>query len=154
MGLSFGAAGVEVEVDKETGKVRILRAAHAYDVGFAVNPMEVEGQLQGGAVSALGGLTTEELVFDNGQILNPSYLNYGMLSAADVPSVTPFIVEEHDSERDGPYGTKELGMGCSVAAGGAVINAIYNATGVLLTEFPVTPERLLKALDAQKAEKE
>jgi 4-hydroxybenzoyl-CoA reductase subunit alpha len=154
MGLSFGAAGVEVEVDKETGKVRILRAAHAYDVGFAVNPMEVEGQLQGGAVSALGGLTTEELVFDNGQILNPSYLNYGMLSAADVPSVTPFIVEEHDSERDGPYGTKELGMGCSCAAGGAVINAIYNATGVLLTEFPVTPERLLKALDAQKAEKE
>ncbi len=154
VGLSFGAAGVEVEVDKETGKVRLLRAAHAYDVGFAVNPMEVEGQLQGGAAMAIGGLLSEELIYDNGQILNPSYLNYKMPTVLDMPYITPFIVEEHDPERDGPYGTKELGMGCSVAAGGAVINAIYNATGVMMNEFPITPERLLKALEAKKAGKE
>ena len=122
-GFSFGAAAAEVEVDEETGQVRILRIAHAYDVGFAVNPLGVEGQLQGGAAQSIGRLLTEELIYDNGQILNPSYLNYKMLTAADMPRVIPIIVEEPEIYPFAPYGVKELGMGAISACGSAVVNA-------------------------------
>ncbi len=146
---SFGASGVEVQVDKETGSVKLCRASHAYDVGFAVNPLAVEGQLQGGAAISIGSMLSEETIMDNGQILNPSYLNYKMLTALDMPRVDPVIVEQTDSH-SGPFGAKELGMGCTCAPGGAVVSAIYDATGVAIKEFPVTPERILRALDARE----
>ncbi len=151
MGFSFGAAGAEVEVDKETGKVKILRLAHAYDVGFAINPLEVEGQLQGGAAMSVGRLLTEEVIHDNGQVLNPSFLNYKMVTAKDMPKVIPIIVEEREDFT--PYGVKELGMGAFGACGNAVGNAIYNAIGVMVKELPVTPERILKALEAKDKKK-
>lgn len=149
-GFSFGAAAAEVEVDKETGSVRILRIAHAYDVGFAVNPLGVEGQLQGGAAQSIGRLLTEEIIYDNGQILNPSFLNYKMLTAVDMPKVIPIIVEEAEDPRFAPYGAKELGMGALSACGSAVVNAIHNAIGVMVKDLPATPERILKALEAKK----
>src|SRR3990170_1150114 len=151
-GHGYGALGVEVEVDRETGRVRILRLASAYDVGFALNPLAVEGQIEGGAAIALGGLLTEEVLVDDGCIMNPSYLNYRMLTALDAPKVIPIIVESTKKTNDpneGPFGAKELGMGI-IGSGHAIISAIYNATGVMLKEFPVTPERILKALEAKK----
>jgi len=151
-GHGYGAAAAEVEVDRETGKVRILRLASAYDVGFALNPLAVEGQIEGGAAIALGSLLTEEVLVDDGCIMNPSYLNYRMLTALDAPKVIPIIVESTKKTNDpneGPFGAKELGMGV-IGSGHAIISAIYNATGVMLKEFPVTPERILKALEAKK----
>ncbi len=146
---SFGAAAAEVEVDNETGSIRILQLAHAYDVGFAVNPLEVEAQLQGGAAMSISRLLGEELIHDKGQIMNPSYLNYKMLNVVDMPRVIPIIVEEEDPG-DSFYGAKELGMGALSSSGSAVINAIYNAIGVEIKEFPLTPERILKALEGKK----
>jgi len=150
-GFSFSAAAAEVEVDKDTGNVQILRVTHAYDVGFAVNPLGVEGQLQGGAAMSIGRALTEEVIHDNGQVLNPSYLNYRMLTALDMPQVDPIIVEEKEDPRFlTPYGGKELGMGAISACASAVVNAIHNAIGVTINEFPVTPERILRALEGKK----
>ena len=152
-GHGYGAAAAEVEVDRETGQVRILHLAHAYDVGFALNPLAIEGQLEGGAAISLGNLLTEEVLVEEGQILNPSYLNYRILTALDMSEVIPIIVEstkETNDPSEGPFGAKELGMGCSYSPGLAVICAIYDTTGVMLKEFPATPERILKALEAKK----
>jgi CO/xanthine dehydrogenase Mo-binding subunit len=150
-GFSFGAAGAEVEVDLETGAVRILHLAHAYDVGFAVNPLGVEGQLQGGGAMSIGRLLTEEIIHDNGQVMNPSYLNYKMFSAIDMPQIIPIIVETDGNDHAiFPYGAKELGMGALSACGSAVVSAINDAIGVMITEFPVTPERILRALESRK----
>jgi 4-hydroxybenzoyl-CoA reductase subunit alpha len=146
-GHGYGVAGAEVKIDRETGKVRILRLATAYDVGFALNPLAVEGQLEGGVAISTGALLTEEVLLDNGQILNPSYLNYRMLTSLDMPEVIPIIVETENDPNEGPFGAKELGMGVIGSPGTAVISAIYNATGVMLKEFPATPERILKALE-------
>ncbi|HLB12927.1 MAG TPA: molybdopterin cofactor-binding domain-containing protein, partial [Dehalococcoidia bacterium] len=145
-GMSFGAAGAEVDVDKETGLVEMRRLAHAYDVGFALNPLGVEEQLQGGAGMAAGFALSEEVLYDNGQVLNPGYSTYNMLTALDMPNTIPIIVERNDPT-EGPYGAKELGMGASCAPGSAVASAIYDATGVMLKEYPATPERILKALE-------
>ncbi len=146
-GFSFGAGAAEVNVDRETGAVEVIRLAHGYDVGFAVNPMGVEGQLEGAASQGLGGLLTEDVVVNHdGQVLNPSYEKYGILTAADMPQVIPVIVETNDP-REGPYGTKELGMGAVGASAASIINAIYDATGVMPKDFPATPERVLKALE-------
>ncbi|MDO8688671.1 MAG: xanthine dehydrogenase family protein molybdopterin-binding subunit [Dehalococcoidia bacterium] len=148
-GFSFGAGAAEVEVDIETGGVQLLRLAHGYDVGFAVNPMGVEGQLEGAAAQGVGGLLTEEVVVDGtGQIMNPSYENYGILTALDMPQTIPVIVETNDP-REGPYGAKELGMGAVGASAASVINAIFDATGVMLKDFPATPEKVLGALEAK-----
>lgn len=149
-GFSFAGAAAEVEVDRETGIVKVLRLAHAYDVGFAINPLGVEGQLQGGAAMSIGRFLTEELVHDNGQVLNTSYLNYKMLTALEMPNVIPIIVEaEEKDHRIYPYGAKELGMGSLSACGSAVVNAIYDAIGIMIKEFPVTPERILRALEGK-----
>lgn len=146
---SFGASAAEVEVDEETGKVRILRMAQAYDVGFALNPLGVEGQLQGGAILATGQALTEEMIHEDGQVLNPSYLNYKMLSAVDAPEVIPIIIEEKEDPSYAPYGAKELGMGAMSSCADAIASAIYDATGIMVKEFPATPERILEALEAK-----
>ncbi|MDO8689308.1 MAG: xanthine dehydrogenase family protein molybdopterin-binding subunit [Dehalococcoidia bacterium] len=151
-GMGFGAAGAEVEVDKETGLVEVRRLAHAYDVGFAVNPLGVITQLQGSAVQSMGGILTEEIIRDHtGQIMNPSYTHYGFTTALDIPEIIPIIIEEHDSKEGergaGAYGAKELGMGALCASGGAVASAVYDAIGAMLHELPATPERVLEAME-------
>jgi len=149
-GHGYGAASAEIEVDKETGIVRILRMANAYDVGFALNPLAVEGQLEGGAAISTGGLLTEEILVDKGYILTPSFLDYRMPTAVDLPKVIPIIVETENDPSEGPFGAKELGMGASTSAGPAVVSAIHSATGVMLKRFPATPERILEALEEKK----
>jgi xanthine dehydrogenase molybdenum-binding subunit len=143
----FAAAFAEVEVDVETGAVKILRLVSSHDVGRAINPMIVEGQILGGAAQGLGYAMTEGFCFDQrtGAALNQWFLDLRTPSILDMPDVEPVIVEL--GEPTHPFGAK----GCSeisyVGIAPAIANAIYNAAGIRLTELPMTPDRVLKALE-------
>ncbi len=149
-GHGYGAAAADVEVNPETGKTRILNLAHAYDIGFALNPLLVEAQLEGGAALSMSKMFTEEVLVDEGQIMNPSYLNYHMFTALDMPGVIPIIVETENDPNEGPFGAKEMGMGVLGSAGCAIASAIFDATGVMIKDFPATSERILRALESKK----
>lgn len=144
----FGAQMAEVEVDTETGLVRVLRVVCAKDIGRAINPMLVEGQVEGGVQMGLGYALTEELLVEEGRVLNPDFLGYRLLTAADMPEIETIIVETDDPL--GPFGAKGTGEMGTVPTAPAVANAIYDAVGVRLTQLPMTPERVLAALDAHR----
>ena len=140
----YGAILAEVEVDTETGKVEGLKLTSAFDVGRAINPDLVEGQITGGAVMGVGFALTENLLLREGQILNSSFADYRLLKACDVPEIVPIIVESN--EPTGPYGAKGVGEGCMVNVASAISNAIFHATGVRLTDLCMTPESILQGL--------
>ena len=142
---TFGTVIAEVEVDRETGRVKVTDMWVATDCGFAINPMAVEGQWQGGTSQCLGLSLYEKHHWDEqGRLLTDSFVNYKLPTALDVPNIKCFIVESMDP--DGPYGGKEVGLGSTLAPSGAIANAIYDAVGVRVKELPITPEVLLKAL--------
>ncbi len=141
---TFNACVVEVEVDTDTGRVEIIDAAHAQDVGRAINPKLVEGQMDGGFAMGVGYALFEEIKLKNGAITNPRFANYIIPTAMDIPRVKNIIIE--DPENTAPFGAKGIGEPTMVSVAPAVLNAIYDAVGVRVTEIPVTPERLLKAL--------
>ncbi len=142
---SFGAHAAEVEVDEETGEVRVVRLVAAHDLGRALNPPMAEGQVEGAAVMGLGEALLERYAFlEGGQVKTPSLLEYKVPTALDVPEVEPILVESSDPE--GPFGAKEVGEGSLHPAIPAVVNAIRDAVGVWLHEVPVDPEALLRAL--------
>ncbi len=145
----FGAQMAEVEVDTETGHIRVLRLACANDVGRAINPMAVEGQIEGGAQMGLGYALTEELVVRDGRVLNPDFLDYRLFTSADMPEIETIIVETDDP--GGPFGAKGVGEMGGTPTAAAIANAVYDAIGVRLTRLPMTPERVLAALDARDA---
>jgi CO/xanthine dehydrogenase Mo-binding subunit len=139
----------DVEVDTETGEVRVLKLSSAYEVGRQVNPKLVEGQIVGGAVMGTG-IALMESCFPQYPALEPhpaSFGDYVMMGAADVPEIES-VVLEHPSV-DGPYGVKGVGEMTANAPLPAIVNAIYDAVGVWITELPVTPEKVLRALEAQ-----
>jgi CO/xanthine dehydrogenase Mo-binding subunit len=146
----FAAAFAEVEVDVETGAVKILRLVSSHDVGRAINPMILEGQILGGAAQGLGYAMTEGFNFDprSGTPLNQWFLDLRTPSILDMPNIEPVVVEL--GEPTHPFGAK----GCSeisyVGVAPAIANAIYNAAAIRLTELPMTPDRVLKALDEAK----
>lgn len=148
---TFGACGVEVEVDTETGYVRILKATVAQDVGRAINPILIEGQMDGGFAMGYGYAIMENLNVVKGQIKNNRFTNYLIPTAMDMPEVDKIIVE--DPESTGPFGAKGIGEPVMVYVAPAILNAIYNAVGVRMTEIPVTPEKLLKALNEQNKDR-
>jgi xanthine dehydrogenase molybdenum-binding subunit len=141
---SYGTHGVEVEVDKETGQVKILKYIAAHDVGRAINPMLLEGQVFGGATMGIGYALTEKLVLQNGKVMNPNFLDYKMLTAKDVPHIEPIVIETND--QFGPFGAKGIGEPGLVPTAPAIANAIYDAIGVRIKELPITPEKVLAAL--------
>ncbi|MFQ5398722.1 MAG: xanthine dehydrogenase family protein molybdopterin-binding subunit [Anaerolineae bacterium] len=145
----FGSQMAEVEVDTETGQVRVLRLACANDVGRAINPMAVEGQIEGGAQMGLGYALTEEVVVKDGRVLNPDFLDYRLFTTADMPKIETFIIETDDP--GGPFGAKGVGEMGGTPTAAAIANAIYDAVGVRMTQLPMTPERVLAALDKKKA---
>jgi xanthine dehydrogenase molybdenum-binding subunit len=140
----YGAIFAEVEVDTETGEVKVLKLTSAFDVGRAINPDLVEGQITGGAVMGLGFALTENLLLRDGQILNSSFADYRLLRACDVPEIVPIIVESN--EPTGPFGAKGIGEGCMVNVASAISNAICHATGVRLTDLCMTPNLILQGL--------
>jgi CO/xanthine dehydrogenase Mo-binding subunit len=148
---SFGATIAEVEVDPETGMVKTLEVTAAQDVGFALNPLVLEGQFEGSvAMGGQGGMLTEYHFWDKGRCLNPSQLEYKVPLAADMPKINNIIVESHDPA--GPFGAKEAAMSIAMSAAQAYASAIADAIGATPTEFPMTPDKILAAIERKKEE--
>jgi CO/xanthine dehydrogenase Mo-binding subunit len=142
---AFAAELARLEVDPETGEVTIHDFVVVQDVGKAINPLGVEGQMQGGAVQSLGIALTEGLMFDaSGRLTNPSLLDYRKLTAADLPNLETIIVEVPSPA--GPFGARGVGEPPIVPAPAAIANAVHDAVGARLTELPLSPERIALAV--------
>lgn len=144
----FGTQIVEVEVDTHTGEVLVLSVVAAHDVGRAVNPQGVEAQIQGGVVMGLGYGIMEEFVLEEGHPKTTGFSKYTLPTAVDVPEIVSIIVEDPDPLS--PIGAKGIGEPSMLATAPAIINAIYDAVGVRITELPATRERVLAALRAKQ----
>jgi len=135
---------VDVEVDDETGKVRVISYAVAQDVGRAINPLSIEGQIQGAVTQGIGWALMEEYIFEKGVVQNTTLLDYRMPTATDVPMIDVMIVEVPSPR--GVYGLRHVGEPPMVPTLAAVANAVYNATGVRFKELPMTPEIVLNRI--------
>lgn len=144
---TFGAHGVEVEVDTETGHVTILNYVAAHDVGRAINPMLVQGQIYGATVMGTGYALTEEMQVSHGRVMNPNLLDYKILTSKDVIPIQTVILEP--IEPAGPFGAKGIGEPACVPVAPAIANAVYDAVGVWIKDLPITPEKILAALNAK-----
>ena len=142
---SFGAQVVEVEVDEVTGKVEVVEVWSVHDVGRAINPGMVEGQIHGSVVQGLGYALTEELVWDGGDLINPTMMDYKVPGMADVPHGIHAILLENP-EPGAPFGARGVGENALMGAAPAVTGAIAHATGARVSRLPATPERVLRAL--------
>ena len=144
-GVSFGVHLVDVEVDPETGFTKVLRYTVFQDAGKAVHPDYVEGQMQGGAVQGIGWALNEEYVYgDDGRLQNPSFLDYRIPVSSDLPNIETVILEIPNPGH--PYGVRGVGETPIVPPLAAIANAVSRAAGVRLTELPMSPPRILKAL--------
>ncbi len=144
----YGTQVAEVEVDTETGNVKVLEVIAAIDVGKALNPTAVEGQFEGSIYMGIGFALTEGIVWENGRVLNSHFTDYKVMTAPDMPKIKSIMVETHDPF--GPFGAKGLGEAAIVPTVAAVANAIYDAVGIRFNELPITPEKLLFAIKARK----
>ena len=141
----FAAQLARLEVDPDTGEVTIRDFVIVQDVGKAINPLGVEGQMQGGAVQSLGIALTEGLMFDdNGRLTNPSLLDYRKLTAADLPNLETIIVEVPAPA--GPFGARGVGEPPIIPAPAAIANAVHDAVGARITQLPLNPERIALAV--------
>jgi CO/xanthine dehydrogenase Mo-binding subunit len=148
-GPGFGTHICDVEVDPETGKVQVLRYTAIQDVGRAIHPSYVEGQLQGGVAQGIGWALNEEFIYDaKGQLDNPTFLDYRMPVTSDLPMIEPVLVEVPNDKH--PQGIRGVGEVPLVPAMAAVANAIRQATGLRMTDLPMSPPKVLAALDAAK----
>ena len=148
---SFGASVAEVVIDAETGRISMPRFTAAHDCGRAINPMAVEGQMEGSIQQAGVATITEENIWDGGHLLNPDLLEYKVPLACDMPEIETIIVSSRDPA--GPFGAKEGGLTVRMNAYSAVACAVTNATGKLFRELPLTPDRVLKMLERKKGVK-
>lgn len=149
-GVSFGTHMVDVEVDPETGYVKILRYTVVQDAGKAVHPSYVEGQYQGGAVQGIGWALNEEYIYgEDGRLQNAGFLDYRLPVASDLPMIDTVIVEVPNPGH--PYGVRGVGETSIVPPMAAIANAVSAAAGVRMTELPMSPPRVLKAIDDAKA---
>jgi len=141
----FIAQFSEVEVDIRTGKVRVVKFVSAVDCGQPINPVLVEGQVEGSVLQGLGFALTEDYIFDSkGRMVNPRFWDYKLFTAADIPEMHTIIVESR--EETGPFGAKSVGEIAINGPAPAVANAIFDATGIRLYELPMTPERVWNKL--------
>ena len=145
-GPSFAAEMVDVEVDPETGKVTILRFTVAQDAGKAIHPSYVEGQYQGAAAQGIGWALNEEYIYDaQGRLENPNFLDYRIPLASDLPMIDTVIVEVPNPNH--PYGVRGIGETSIIPVMAAVANAIADAVGVRMTDLPMSPPKVLKAIE-------
>jgi len=145
---SFAAQAVEVEVDTETGRVAVLQSFVSDDCGKAFNPLAVHGQSNGAAVQALGWTLYEHLQVENGRIANGNFADYTMPTTDSVPIMRSGIVESNDP--NGPYGAKGASETAILPGAAAIANAVFDAIGVRIVDLPITPEKVLAGLQAQK----
>ena len=141
---SFGVQAAEVEVNKLTGEVRVLKVISANDVGMAVNPLGLQGQVEGGVMMGLGNALTEEFIMDNGYVVTDHLARYRIPGIMLTPEITSIIVEHPTA--DGPYGAKGVGEICSIPTTPAITNAIYNAVGVRVDRLPVDQESIAREI--------
>jgi CO/xanthine dehydrogenase Mo-binding subunit len=143
-----GGSGVEVEVDTETGHIRILRLVNAADCGKPINPAVAKTQLTGAAIMQLGFSLSEAMQLDGGQVTNASLADYKIPGIGDIPPMESELVaaEQHT----GPFGAKGLGESGTFGVSPAIANAIHDAVGVRITELPITAEAVLRALRAKE----
>jgi CO/xanthine dehydrogenase Mo-binding subunit len=146
----FNAQAAEISVDRQTGTVRIVRFVQAQDVGVALNPMAVEGQIEGGAVQGIGRALNEAVVIQDGQILNPSLTTYLMPLAPDIPPIENVLVEVPTD--DGPFGARAVAEPPGFGPPAAIANAIEDAVGVRLKELPLSADKVLQALQGEPRE--
>jgi xanthine dehydrogenase molybdenum-binding subunit len=142
---SFAAQAAEVEVDIETGEVKVLRVIAATDVGRAINPLGLQGQLEGGIIMGIGHALTEEFIVEQGQIYTDYLARYRMPSIKHIPDEIRSIIVE-DPTRDGPYGAKGVGEISTMPTAPAIINAVYNACGVRLKRMPIDQDALSREI--------
>ena len=141
---AFATQVIEVEVDTETGIVDVKQIVAAHDVGKAINPQNVEGQIEGGCAMGIGYALFEELILKEGEIINPGMSTYLIPTAMDIPEIYPIIIEEF--EESGPYGAKGVGEPALVPTAAAIANAVADALGIRMYELPLTPERIVRAI--------
>jgi 4-hydroxybenzoyl-CoA reductase subunit alpha len=147
---SFGSAVCEVTVDLETGKVKIDKFTDFHDCGRAINPKTVHGQVEGAVVMGASETIMEDVMFDEqGKLLNPNLHGYLMMTIKDAPDIFSGIVDSYEPR--GPFGAKEIGEGATLPVLGAVAHAIANATGVWITDLPITPEKIRRAMREKAA---
>lgn len=146
-----GAHAIEVEVDEETGVIDVVKIGSAINCGQAINPMTVEGQMDGGIAQGLGYGMMEGFIFDGGKIVNPSFLDYTIPTAMDIPSPVDLVIEV--PSLTGPFGALGPSESATVATAPAINSAVYNAVGIRVFELPITPYKILKAIRERKKEK-
>jgi len=147
-GWKYGAQAVEVEVDRETGIIRVRKIVSAHDVGKSLNPLTLKGQIVGGVVMGLGYALHERLQFEEGRVINPSFMDYKVPSSQEIPEIIPIQVEVPLPE--GPFGAKGIGELAVVGIAPAIGNAIYDALKVRIKELPLYPERVLSKIEEQR----
>ena len=143
----FATQIAEVEVDTETGHVEVLKFVAVHDCGRAINPMLLEGQIEGGVMMGIGYTFLEEMIEDTatGELLNDSFRDYQIPRATDLPK--KLIVDYVEvPDKDGPYGALGIGEPTPAPVAPAIVNAVYDAVGIRFTQLPITPEKVLKAL--------
>ena len=149
----YGAQAAEVEVDIETGAVKVNRMIAAHDAGRAINPLNCRQQIEGAVVQGLGGTLTEEIILDsNGVTRNANLHDYKIPTMLDAPEIESFIIEPY--QFDGPFGAKGLGEPTLAPTAPAVRNAVLDALGIAINELPMTPEKVLRVLKKQRAERD
>jgi 4-hydroxybenzoyl-CoA reductase alpha subunit len=143
---SYTACAIHVRVDTDTGRVRALKVWIAHDIGACISRLNVEGQVEGGVYMGLGEALMEEMEFTRGGLLrNPGMLDYKSPTILETPEIETFLIEGPDAE--GPFGAKEVGQGPLLPVPPALVNAVYDAIGVRFDEIPVTPDKVLRALE-------
>jgi CO/xanthine dehydrogenase Mo-binding subunit len=141
--ISWG--GAEVEVDRETGQIKLLKYVSLADVGQAIHPVLCEGQDEGGVMNAIGHSLLEEMVYQDGQLLNPNLVDYRVPTFENLPKdFESILVESHNGP--GPFGSKGTGEGGLLPVAAAIANAVYRATGMRLYDLPLTPEKVWRGL--------
>jgi CO/xanthine dehydrogenase Mo-binding subunit len=145
----LGAGAAEVEVDVETGKLKLLRYVTAVDVGKAISVLGCRQQLAGAAITGMGQALFEELVYDNGQLINPNFVDYVIPSLGDMPrTIEPILVEV--PHKDGPFGAKGIGETALIPVAPAIANAVFDAVGVRIKDLPIKAEKIFLALEEIK----
>lgn len=141
---SFGCQVIEVEINEKTGNIKVLKVYAVMDSGRTLNPNLAEGQVEGAIVQGLGLALKEELIINNGRVANPTFTDYKVLHAEDVPEIEVKFIESYCEE--GPYGIKGIGESGLVPTAGAIANAVFNASGLLMKELPINSEKVLRAM--------
>lgn len=149
-GPSYGTTAVKVKVNPATGEVEVLQCYSIWDAGFAINPGNVRGQIEGGVAFGLGYALSEEMVTKEGKVCNNNLMDYRLPTFSDVPQIKSEIAEV--PSRWGPHGAKGLAEGTNAPAAPAIANAVFEATGARITELPLTPERVFMAIKSRKSD--